>query len=87
MYINKVVFVEAEDVEQLKKYDLIHHTDYDTTEIIGSELHEKLVDLIENPSDYDYKREDYEQDLRGSLGADLYEMLLDGRVDFCLVCP
>jgi hypothetical protein len=87
MYINKVVFVEFEDVEQLKKYDLIHHTDYDTTEIIGSELHEKLVDLIENPSDYDYKREDYEQDLRDSLGADLYEMLLDGRVDFCLVCP
>ena len=87
MYINKVVFVEFEDVKQLKKYDLIHHTDYDTTEIIGSELHEKLVDLIENPSDYDYKREDYEQDLRDSLGADLYEMLLDGRVDFCLVCP
>lgn len=87
MYINRVVFVEAEDVEQLKKYNLIHHTDYDTTEIIGSELHEKLVDLIENPSDYDYKREDYEQDLRDSLGSDLYEMLLDGRVDFCLVCP
>lgn len=87
MYINRVVFVEYEDVEQLKKYNLIHHTDYDTTEIIGSELHEKLADLIENPSDYDYKREDYEQDLRDSLGADLYEMLLDGRVDFCLACP
>lgn len=87
MYINKVVFVEYEDVEQLKKYNLIHHTDYDTTEIIGSELHEKLVDLIENPSDYDYKREDYEQDLRDSLGSDLYEKLLNGEVDFCLVCP
>ena len=34
MYINKVVFVEFEDVKQLKKYDLIHHTDYDTTEIV-----------------------------------------------------
>ena len=87
MYINKVVFVEFEDVEQLKKYNIIHHTDYDTTEIIGSELHEKLVDLIENPSDYDYKREDYEQDLRDSLGSDLYEKLLNGEVDFCLVCP
>ena len=87
MYINRVVFVEAEDLEAIEKYNVIHHTDYDTTEIIGSELHEKLVDLIENPDDYDYAREDYEQDMRDSLGQDLYEMLLDGRVDFCLVCP
>ena len=87
MYINKVVFVEYGDVERLNTYNIIQHTDYDTTEIVGSEVQDKIQDLQDNPTEYDYNLEDFEEDMKDCLGTDLYEMLLNGEVDFCLVCP
>ena len=83
MYINKVVFVEYGDVERLNTYNIIQHTDYDTTEIVQN----KIQDLQDNPTEYDYNLEDFEEDMKDCLGTDLYEMLLNGEVDFCLVCP
>lgn len=87
MYINKVVFVEYGDVERLNTYNIIQHTDYDTTEIVGDEVQNKIQELQDNPTEYDYNLEDFEEDMRDCLGTDLYEKLLNGEVDFCLVCP
>lgn len=85
MYINKVVFVESEDVKPLKKYDVIIRTDYDTTEIIGDMIIDRLAQLEAEPNEFDYTKEEFEQDMKGYLGTDLYEMLVKGEVDFCLV--
>ena len=87
MYINKVVFVEYGDVERLNTYNIIQHTDYDTTEIVGDEVQNKVQELQDNPTEYDYNLKDFEEDMKDCLGADLYEKLLNGEVDFCLVCP
>ena len=87
MYINKVVFVEYDDVERLNTYNIIQYTDYDTTEITGSEVQSLIQDLKDNPTEYDYSLEDFEEDMKDCLGTDLYEKLLNGEVDFCLVCP
>lgn len=87
MYINKVVFVEYDDVERLNTYNIIQHTDYDTTEIVGNEIQNKIQDLQDNPTEYDYSLKDFEEDMKYCLGTDLYEKLLNGEVDFCLVCP
>lgn len=85
MYINKVVFVEFEDVEPLDKYGVITRTDYGTTEIINDVVTDKLAQLDEEPSEYDYTTEEFEQSMKDCLGTDLYEKLLNGEVDFCLV--
>ena len=87
MYINKVVFVEYDDVKRLNTYNIIQHTDYDTTEIVGNEVQNKIQDLQDNPTEYNYSLEDFEEDMKDCLGTDLYEKLLNGEVDFCLVCP
>lgn len=87
MYINKVVFVEYDDVKRLNTYNIIKHTDYDTTEIVGNEVQNQIQDLKDNPTEYDYNLENFEEDMKDCLGTDLYEMLLNGEVDFCLVCP
>lgn len=87
MYINKVVFVEYDDVERLNTYNIIQLTDYDTTEIRGSEVQSKIQDLQDNPTEYDYSLKDFEEDMKDCLGTDLYEKLLNEEVDFCIVCP
>lgn len=87
MYINKVVFVEYGDVERLNTYNIIQHTDYDTTEIVGDEVQNKIQELQDNPTEYNYNLKDFEEDMKDCLGTDLYEKLLNGEVDFCLVCP
>ena len=87
MYINKVVFVKYDDVKRLNTYNIIQHTDYDTTEIVGSEVQNKIQELQDNPTEYDYSLEDFEEDMKDCLGTDLYWKLLNEEVDFCLVCP
>ena len=85
MYINKVVFVEYEDVELLEKYGVIARTDYGTTEIISDVITDKLAQLEAEPNEFDYTKEEFEQSMKDCLGTDLYEMLVKGEVDFCLV--
>lgn len=87
MYINKVVFVEYEDVEPLEKYGVITRTDYGTTEILGEVITDRLAQLDAEPDEFDYTKEEFEENMKDCLGTDLYEMLLNGEVDFCLVCP
>ena len=92
-YINKVVFLEAEDVRKLKELfpHLIQRTDYDTTELISNMISDAREDwegykeAFDLPSILTY--EDFKEDVSNSIGADLYEALDSGEVDFCLICP
>lgn len=93
MYINKVVFLEWYEVSKLDdKYRfLIVDTDYGTTELPSNMISDAKQDwnsykeTYDLPSDLTY--ETFKEEVVNSIGADLYEMLEKGEVDFCLICP
>ena len=81
MYINKMVFMEREDVDQ-DVYEflceqLIKNTDYGTCEI----TQDTWQDFIENVKDYDLHNLTLQQ-IREGLGTDVAEMLEKGELDF-----
>ena len=88
MYINKVIFMEWDEVNDLQaKYGsmVIHPTDYNTNEIIGSALQDLMADLETNPDNFDFTKEELLEDLNNSLGTDVVELLLNDGLDFILV--
>ena len=93
MYINKVVFLEWYEVSKLadKFKFLISDTDYGTTELIGNMISDAIADWEAYKGTYDIADTvsygDFKEECENALGSDLYEMLADGRVDFCLICP
>lgn len=93
MYINKVVFLEGEYVENLRdKYPfLIAETDYGTTELINNMVTDAREDWNSYKETYCLPEaltyEDFKEEVVNSIGSDLYEALETGKVDFCLVCP
>ena len=93
MYINKVVFLEAEDVRELREAfpHLIQHTDYDTTELINNMISDAREDWEDYRETFDLPNtltyEDFKEEVTNAIGQDLFEALDTGAVDFCLVCP
>ena len=93
MYINKVVFLEEEDVEGLReKYPfLLSETDYGTTELISNLISDARVDWEEYKETYDLPNdltyETFFEEVINVIGQDLFEKLDSGEVDFCLICP
>lgn len=93
MYINKVVFLEWYEVSKLAdKYRfLISDTDYGTTELVGNMISDAKADWKDYKETFDVADEityeEFREDVINAIGSDLYEMLEDGRVDFCLICP
>ena len=84
MYINKVIFMEWDEVQELEnKYgsQIIQQTDYGTNEIVGDTLSNILADI----EDYDFTKEELMKDLNNTLGTDVTEMLLNDKLDFILV--
>lgn len=92
MYINKVVFLEGYDVLDLNEEfpNLIVDTDYGTTELLGDRIQEASEDFEAFKREYginegvEYK--DFMEKVSNRIGTDLYEMLENGSVDFCLIC-
>ena len=81
MYINKMVFMEREDVDEdvykfLRK-QIIKYTDYETYEITKYTWQK----FIENVDEYDLHNLTLQQ-IREGLGTDVAEMLEKGELDF-----
>lgn len=81
MYINKMIFMEREDVDQdvyeFLREQLIKNTDYGTCEI----TQDMWQDFIENVKDYDLHNLTLQQ-IREGLGTDVAEMLEKDELDF-----
>ena len=92
MYINKVVFLEMDDVRELREKfpHLIQRTDYDTIELMGNMISDAREDWEEYKETYGIADtityEDFKEEVVNAIGSDLYEALDTGAVDFCLVC-
>ena len=84
MYIYKMVYVERDDVEGIEKFNVIYNTDYGTSEILADDVQNKVEELKKNPDDFDYTLEEFEEEMRNSLG-DAYDMLLKGELDLIQV--
>ena len=84
MYINKMVFVEDKDTENIRKFGFPEYTDYGTNEIVNSQVQQRVQELKENPDDFDYTLEEFEEEMRNSLG-EAYDMLLNDTLDFVLI--
>ena len=89
MYINKMIFKEADEVALLDNkygYNVIQDTDYGTREILGDTLDNLLAELENNnESDFDFTKEELLQDLNTVLGKEVVKMLLNGELDFIQV--
>ncbi len=89
MYINKMIFKEADEVALLDNkygYNVIQDTDYGTREILGDTLDNLLAELENNnESDFDFTKEELLQDLNTVLGEEVVKMLLNGELDFIQV--
>ena len=89
MYINKVVFLGWDDVEELDRLygdNLISRTDYGTTEILSDTIQNIKNDIKnELETEYDFTYEEFKDTVSKHIGTDLYDMLEKGEVDFCLV--
>lgn len=91
MYINKVVFLENEYLGELKdKYPfMIQYTDYGTVELINNMITdaknnwEDYKETFDLPDELTYN--EFKADVSNIIGEDLYEYLLEGKVDFCLI--
>ena len=84
MYINKVIFMEFDEIGNLDtKYgdQIVQRTDYGTTEILA----DTIQDIIANIEDYDFSKEELLEDLNNSLGTDVVELLLNDGLDYILV--
>jgi spore germination protein GerM len=89
MYINKVIFMEYYEIENLDtKYDsqVVQRTDYGTTEILADTIQDLIADLeSDNAEEYNFTKEELLEDLNNSLGTDVTELLLNDGLDFILV--
>lgn len=89
MYINKVIFMEFDEIGNLDTkygYQVVQRTDYGTTEILGSTIQDLIADLEgDNAEEYDFTKEELLEDLNNSLGTDVVELLLNDGLDFILV--
>lgn len=84
MYIYKMVYAEREDLKGIEKFNVIYDTDYGTSEILMDDIQNKVEELKNNPDDFDYTLEEFEEEMRNSLG-DAYDMLLKGELDLIQV--
>ena len=93
MYTCKVVFLEMDDLKELKEKfpHLIQHTDYDTTELTNNMISDAREDWEAYKETYDIadtvSYEDFKEEVINAIGSDLFEALDTGAVDFCLICP
>ena len=88
MYINKVIFMEWDEIGNLDtKYgdQIIQRTDYNTTEIVADIVQNLLSEVEEMPDNFDFTKEELLEDLNNSLGTDVVELLLNNGLDFILV--
>lgn len=88
MYINKVIFMEFDEIENLDtKYgsQVVQRTDYGTTEILADTIQTLLSEVEEEPDEFDFTKEELLEDLNNSLGTDVVELLLNDGLDFILV--
>ena len=89
MYINKVIFMEFDEIGNLDTkygYQVVQRTDYGTTEILGSTIQDLIADLEgDNADEYNFTKEELLEDLNNSLGTDVTELLLNDGLDFILV--
>ena len=88
MYINKVIFMEFDEIENLDtKYgsQVVQRTDYGTTEIVADTIQTLLSEVEEEPDEFDFTKEELLEDLNNSLGTDVVELLLNDGLDFILV--
>lgn len=88
MYINKVIFMEWDEIGNLDtKYgdQIIQSTDYNTTEIVADTIQNLLSEVEEEPDNFDFTKEELLEDLNNSLGTDVVELLLNDGLDFILV--
>ena len=87
MYINKMIFMEANEIGNLETkygYNVVSQTDYGTNEIIGDQLQNLIVEL-EAGEDFDFTKEELMEDLNQYLGTDVVKMLLNNELDFIQV--
>lgn len=89
MYINKMIFVENDDtINKVRKYGFPIFTDYETYEVVGSQVQDRLQELKDDVEAlypvYPYTLEEFEEDMRNAFG-NAYDMLLDGTLDFMQV--
>ena len=90
MYINKVVFVEQNDLERTEKVlqeiknSIVQYTDYGTCEITSDRVNEVLEEAQDSLS-FNYTPEVIREGIKELLGEDLTNLLISGEVDFCLV--
>lgn len=88
MYINKVVFVEWEDIvklsEEIQKA-LVFHTDYGTDEILAGTIQDMEQAIKEDSTLWNFSYSTFKEEVTNALGEDLYNLLYKGDVDFCLV--
>ena len=89
MYINKVIFMESDEVRDLEtKYHsmVVQYTDYGTTEILADTIQDLIADLEgDNAEEYNFTKKELLEDLNNSLGTDVVELLLNDGLDFILV--
>ena len=88
MYINKVIFMEFDEIGNLDTkygYQIVQRTDYGTTEILASTIQDLLSEVEEEPDNFDFTKEELLEDLNNSLGTDVVELLLNDGLDFILV--
>ena len=90
MYINKVVFVEQDDLERKEKvlqeikHSIVQYTDYGTCEITSDRVNE-IIEEAKDPDSFNYSPEVIKEGIKELLGKDLTDLLISGEVDFCLV--
>lgn len=88
MYISKVIFLEYDEIGDLEdKYgtSIVSHTDYGTTEIVGSQIQDTLNSLTKEECEYNFTKKELMEDLNNTLGTDVVDMLLHDELDFILV--
>ena len=88
MYINKVIFMEFDEIGNLDTkygYQVIQQTDYGTTEIVADTIQNLLGEVEEMPEEFDFTKEELLEDLNNSLGTDVVNLLLNDGLDFILV--
>ena len=89
MYINKVIFMEWDEIGNLDTkygYQVVQRTDYGTTEILADTIQSLIADLEgEDKDEYNFTKEELLEDLNNSLGTDVVELLLNDGLDFILV--
>lgn len=89
MYINKMIFVENDEaVEEIRKYGFPMLTDYNTYEVMASEVQDRKKELEADITAlypvYPYTLEEFEEDMRNAFG-NAYDMLLNNELDFIQV--